>query len=71
MAINAKASANTKAMIIAVKILGAAEGFRPSEIMLAKALAANTAQGLIMHKVKIIVSFLDSWINTIGGCHGW
>lgn len=56
MAINAKASANAKAMIIAVKIFGAAEGLRPNEIMLAKALAANTAQGPIIHKVNIIVS---------------
>jgi hypothetical protein len=35
MTIKAKASANTKAIIIAVKIFGAAEGLRPREIMLA------------------------------------
>ena len=55
MAIKAKASANAKAMIIAVNIFGAADGLRPSEIMLAKALAAKTAHGPIMHKVNIIV----------------
>lgn len=43
-------------MIIAVNILGAAEGLRPREVMLAKALAAKTAQGPNMHSVKIIVS---------------
>lgn len=55
MTTNAKASANTKAIIIAVNIFGAADGLRPSEIILAKALAAKTAHGPIIHKVNITV----------------
>ena len=54
--IKAKDSANASAMIIAVKIFGAAEGLRPREIMLAYALAANTAHGAKIQKLKIIVN---------------
>jgi hypothetical protein len=54
MAIKATASANAIAIIMAIKILGAADGFRPRELMLAKALAANTAHGPKMHDVKIM-----------------
>ncbi len=45
MAMTANAWANRRAMIIAVNILGALEGFLPNALMLAKLLAANTAQG--------------------------
>jgi len=43
-------------MIIAVKIFGAAEGLRPSEMMLANALAAKTALGPRIHMMNIMVS---------------
>jgi hypothetical protein len=56
IAITASACANTKAIIIAVNIFGALEGFRPKALMLAKLLAAYTAQGPSMHKAKIITS---------------
>jgi len=55
MAINAAASANDRATIMAVKIFDAAEGLRPSELMLAKALAAKTAHGPRTHTVKMNV----------------
>jgi hypothetical protein len=54
MAIMARASAKTKAMIIAVKTLGALEGFLAKASILAKLLTAKTAQGPKMHKPKII-----------------
>lgn len=56
MAIKLKASANTSAKTIAVKIFGALEGFLPNALMLAKDEAANTAQGPKMAKPKIINS---------------
>jgi len=56
MAIIARASANTKAIIIAVKILGALEGFLPKALMLAKLPAAKTAQGPKTQSPKIIIS---------------
>ncbi len=52
----AKACANTRARIIAVNILGALEGFLPRALMLAKALAANTAHGPMIVRVKMIIS---------------
>ena len=55
IAINAAASAKAKATIIAVNILDAAEGFRPREFILAKALAAKTAQGPRIHAININV----------------
>lgn len=54
MAIIAKDCAKTKAIIIAVKILGALEGFLPKAVILEKVPAAKTAQGPRMHKQKII-----------------
>ena len=54
MAIIDKASAKTKAIIIAVKTLGALEGFLAKASMLARLLAAKTAQGPKTHKPKII-----------------
>ena len=56
MAINAAASANDKATIIAVNIFDDAEGFRPKELMLAYALAAKTAQGPKIQAINISVS---------------
>jgi hypothetical protein len=44
------------AMIMAMKIFGAAEGFRPSDVMLAKELAANTAQGPSTQNIKMMTS---------------
>jgi hypothetical protein len=60
MAIIANDCAKTKAIIMAVKILGALEGFLPKAVMLAKPVAAKTAQGHIMHmeKTKIRARFL-------------
>jgi hypothetical protein len=49
----AAASANISTIIIAVKILGAAEGFLPSAPTLALPQAANTQHGPKMHKPKI------------------
>lgn len=54
MATKAMASAKAIATIMAVKILGAAEGLRPRELMLAKALAAKTAQGPKIQDIKIM-----------------
>ena len=48
--------ANIKAIIMAVKILGAPEGFLPNALMLAKLPKANTAQGPKIHRPKIIIS---------------
>jgi len=48
-------SANDNATIIAVKIFDAADGLRPNELMLAKALAAKTAQGPNMQAMNINV----------------
>jgi len=48
--------ANTSPTTIAVKILGAAEGFLPKAFMLAYIPAANTAEGPIIHNPKIIMS---------------
>ena len=56
MAMKAQASAKDKATIIAVNIFDAAEGLRPSEFMLANALAANTAHGPNIHDIKISVN---------------
>ena len=56
MAIIANDSANTKAIIMAVKILGALEGFLPTALILAKLPAAKTAQGPKIHNAKIIIS---------------
>jgi hypothetical protein len=53
MPIIAKACAKTKAIIIAVNILGALEGFLPKALMLAKLEAAKTAHGPRIHKAKI------------------
>jgi len=53
MAIIAAAWANTKAIIIAVKIRGAAEGFLPKALILALAQAAKTQHGPKIQKVKI------------------
>jgi hypothetical protein len=52
----ARASANTRAIIIAVKILGALEGFLPKALMLAKLPAANTPHGPKIHRPKIIIN---------------
>lgn len=51
----AKAWANTIPMIMAVKILGALEGFLPKAVMLAKLAAANTAQGPKTQSIKITI----------------
>lgn len=56
MAMNAHASAKESATIIAVKILEAAEGLRPNELILANALAAKTAHGPKIHAIKINVN---------------
>jgi len=52
-------------MIIAVKILGAAEGLRPRDIILAYALAANTAHGASMQKLKTMVNARFLSISTL------
>jgi hypothetical protein len=52
----ARAWAKTREIIIAVKILGALEGFLPKALILAKLPAANTAQGPITHNPNIIIS---------------
>jgi hypothetical protein len=49
----ARACANTKAIIIAVKILGALDGFLPKALILAKLHAAKTALGANIHTPKI------------------
>ena len=51
--------ANTREMIIPVKIFGAPEGLRPNAFMLAKLESAKTAEGPNMHnpKIKIIATF--------------
>lgn len=54
MAIMAKASTKTKAIIIIVKILGALDGFLPMALILAKELAAKTKEGPKIHRPKII-----------------
>lgn len=56
MAMIAKACANTKAIIMAVKILGALDGFLPKALILAKLAVANTAQGHKTQNTKIIIS---------------
>lgn len=48
----ATASAKAIATIIAIKILGAADGFLPKDVMLAKELAAKTAHGPKMQNAK-------------------
>jgi hypothetical protein len=53
MAIIATASANIRTIIIAVKIRGAAEGFRPRAPMLDFPQIAKTQQGAKIHKAKI------------------
>jgi hypothetical protein len=53
---SARASANTRVIIMAVKIFGADEGFLPKALMLAKPVAANTAQGPRRQKIKIIIT---------------
>jgi len=50
----AKASANTREIIMAVKILGALDGFLPRALILAKLLIANTAHGPNIHSVNKI-----------------
>ena len=52
----ARDSVNTSAIIIAVKTLGALEGFLPKARMLAKLLAANTAHGAKIPTLNIIRS---------------
>jgi hypothetical protein len=54
MATIAKVCAKTSPMIIAVKILGALDGFLPKALILEKHPAAKTAQGPNIHKVKIM-----------------
>ena len=49
----ASACAKRSAIVIAVKILGALEGFLPSAVILAKLLAAKTAHGPKIAKKKI------------------
>ena len=56
MAIIAKDWANTRAMIIAVNILGALDGFLPKALILAKLPAAKTAHGPKTINPKIIIS---------------
>jgi len=56
MAIMASVCANTRAIIIAVKILEALEGLRPKAWMLAKLLMANTADGPNMQRLNIITN---------------
>lgn len=70
MAIMAKASAKTKAIIIAVKTLGALEGFLAKASMLASELAAKTAQGPKTHKPKIITReiFRPIFLNLLTAC---
>jgi hypothetical protein len=63
MAMIANAWANRSAMIIAVNILGALEGFLPNAFMLAKLLAANTAQGPNTHKPNINIRAIFLGIN--------
>ena len=53
MAIRARASANTRAMTMAVKIFGALEGFLPNAAMLVLPQAAKTQQGPKIATVKI------------------
>ena len=53
MAMMAMASIKTKAMIMAVNILGEAEGFLPKALMLAALPKAKTNEGPRMHKPKI------------------
>ena len=50
----ATASAKAIATIIAIKILGAADGFLPKDVMLAKELAAKTAHGPKMQSAKMM-----------------
>ena len=56
MAIIASVCANTRAIIIPVKILEALEGLRPRAWMLAKLLRANTAEGPSIHRLNIITN---------------
>jgi hypothetical protein len=56
MATSARASAKTNAMIIAVNILGALDGFLPKALMLAKLPAANTLQGPKTQRPKIMTN---------------
>jgi hypothetical protein len=53
MAIMARASAKISAMLIAVKIFGAADGFLPKAFILANTAAAITPEGPRTHKRKI------------------
>ena len=57
----ARVCANTKPKTSAVNTLGAADGFRPKAIMLAKELAANTMHGPMIQAPKMSVNaiFLD------------
>ena len=50
----ARACANTRAITIAVNILGALDGFLPRAFMLAKAPAANTIHGPNTQTINII-----------------
>ena len=50
-------------MIIAVKILGAAEGFRPRAPILAYPVAAMIKQGPKIAKIKMRTT--DAWLPTI------
>lgn len=52
----AKDCAKTKAMIIAVNILGALEGFLPKAVMLENVPAAKTAHGPSIQRQKIMTS---------------
>ncbi len=54
IAIKATASAKAIATIMAIKILGAAEGFLPKDVMLAKELAAKTAHGPKIQNAKMM-----------------
>jgi hypothetical protein len=59
MAIIASVCANTNEIIMAVKTLGALEWLRPKALILAKLLAAKTAEGprIQRAKMRIIARF--------------
>ena len=71
IAINARLWAKTKLIIIAVNILGAAEGLRPKAFILADEPKAKTKQGPKIHSPKIIIKakFLSISYNPVGTGH--
>jgi hypothetical protein len=65
MAIIARLWAKTRPIIIAVKILGALDGFLPKALILARLPAAKTAQGPRIHKEKIITKAMFLLISLL------